>query len=404
MLSKESILLASKFDVKNNIPNKKLHSFYKEMYDTFCDACDYIQKLKNNKYLVSNTQIINNTNEIPKPEDFASIYFPRIIQEYIDEKTNYVVSYNLNIFDREIIIHFVLDSKKYMKKLNKYVEIMVMWLYFVNMYSLKKCSKILNVYLYFTPFKKTLPEEPLDDIEPIHVNSAYTYCCRKDSALVIFRKEEWFKVFIHETMHNFGLDFCDIQNKKIKAIMKTIFPIKSKMLMYESYCEFWATIMNSLVISFLNNTKTGNIEKDLTNFKENANHMINIERNFSLYQMSKILAQMGLSYDELYGTHEEDKLKRAYLYKESTNTFSYYVVKTIVLFYYNDFITWCQKNNIGSFITFKRTEKNIELFCKFIKDKYNKKLLNDAIKNINYTSYGKDEFVIHTTRMSLFDF
>ena len=57
---------------------------------------------------------------------------------------------------------------------------------------------IKNLYL-FTNHKKLLPSKEII-LNTSHVNSAYTYACREDT-MTIFRQEEWFKVFIHETFH-----------------------------------------------------------------------------------------------------------------------------------------------------------------------------------------------------------
>ena len=39
------------------------------------------------------------------------------------------------------------------------------------------------------------------------------------SEIIIFRNEEWFKVFVHETFHLFGVDFSNMSNlKKSKDI------------------------------------------------------------------------------------------------------------------------------------------------------------------------------------------
>ena len=135
-----------------------------------------------------------------------------------------------------------------------------MWLYIVNLYSSKKCSKNLSIYIYLNHQEKKLPNEKMETLSCNHVNSAFTSCCSETSEIVIFRKEEWFKVFIHETMHNFGLDFCNMESNKMKELMSSVFKLESNMLMYESYCEFWGIIMNSCFVSYLSNKKIKKME------------------------------------------------------------------------------------------------------------------------------------------------
>ena len=126
-----------------------------------------------------------------------------------------------------------------------------MWIYILNQYSSKICAKTITVYFYFTSLEKKLPKSAVSVLDEIHINTAFTTTCPRDSEIVIYRKEEWFKVFMHETFHNFGLDFSDMNNDICTRDILNIFPIDSKVNLYESYAEFWAEIMNALFCSFL---------------------------------------------------------------------------------------------------------------------------------------------------------
>ena len=67
-----------------------------------------------------------------------------------------------------------------------------------------------------------MPDSNIDIIDQIHVNTGFTTTCPVDSEIVIFREEEWFKVFIHETFHNFALDFSDMNNSACHKIVLDI--------------------------------------------------------------------------------------------------------------------------------------------------------------------------------------
>jgi hypothetical protein len=45
-------------------------------------------------------------------------------------------------------------------------------------------------------------------------------------------------------------------------------------------------------------------------------------------------------------------------YKENTQAFSYFILKSILLFHCNDFIEWCANKNKGT-IAFKRIPANV---------------------------------------------
>ena len=69
--------------------------------------------------------------------------------------------------------------------------------------------------------------------------------------LLIYRKEEWFKVLIHELFHVLGLDFSVINYDNNKEILRKHFNnINSDLLISEAYCELWATILNSCFLLF----------------------------------------------------------------------------------------------------------------------------------------------------------
>ena len=68
-----------------------------------------------------------------------------------------------------------------------------------------------------------------------------------------------------------------------------------------------------------------------------------------------MLNHMNMNYDMLYKNDKTSKYGKI-LYKENTNVFCYYIIKTIMLFFYDDFFKWCNLNN-SNLIKF-------EMFCK----------------------------------------
>ena len=95
-------------------------------------------------------------------------------------------------------------------------------------YSTKKCSNKLNIFLFFSKLEKTLPEYG-EQMERHNLNNAFTYPCTDESELTIYRKEEWFKVFCHESMHNLGLDFSSMDDTISKEIFITFISSKNEL-------------------------------------------------------------------------------------------------------------------------------------------------------------------------------
>jgi hypothetical protein len=357
-----------------------------KIYYDILNAYKFLQSIKKNNTYDYEITKIENSLEITKPRNFNYNSFPQVIREHIDELSFSEIAYSLNLFNRNIKVIFVVEDPNIelkIKTYNKYVDSIIMWLYILNLYSSKQCANSLVIYFYFTSLEKKLPESNIHILDEKHVNTAFTTTCPKDSEIVIFRREEWFKVFIHETFHNFGLDFSDMNNDNCHNHLLSIFKVNSFVNSYEAYTEFWAEIINAVFCSFYSLKETGRENGGNSNEKEflsNVEFFINFERCYSFFQLVKILDFMGLSYQDLYLNRTESKLLRETLYKEKTNVLAYYVIKTIMINNYPSFLSWCNKNNL-SLIAFKKTITNQQKFCEFIEKNYKTASMVENIDN-----------------------
>jgi hypothetical protein len=157
---------------------------------------------------------------------------------HIDEMVMSEICYTFSLFDRKIKVYFITEDENIEFKIDiyhEYIEIIIMWLYILNEYGSKNCSNSLTIYFYFTSLMKKLPKTSIDVLDQVNVNTAFTTTCPKDSEIVIFRKEEWLKVFMHETFHNFALDFSDMNTEDCTKKILSIFPVNSDVNLYESY-------------------------------------------------------------------------------------------------------------------------------------------------------------------------
>ena len=250
-----------------------------------------------------------------------------------------------------------------------------MWIYILNQYSSKTCSKTLTVYFYFTSLEKKLPSSNIFILDEMNVNTAFTTSCPRDAEIVVYRKEEWLKVFIHESFHSFALDFSDMNNQEPHQFILKLFKVKSDVNLYESYTEFWAEMMNAMFCSFFSIKDKTNVEL----FLEHTEFFINFERTYSFFQMVKTLNFMGISYKDLYSSNHTSTMLRDNFYKENTNVLSYYVIKCILMNNYQNFLFWCQTNNL-SLLQFKKTMSNQAEYCKFIEKYYKSKSFLANIK------------------------
>ena len=420
-LTKNSELLMSFFLEKKCINHSeqtsKTNNILKQLYHDIKQGEAFVkaQKAKEgDSFYKLNITKITNISQIPKPKSFNPGSFPPEIRHHIDSNMLYNLSYTFSLMKREIKVHFIVEqtSPEYQIELyNEYIEKILVWLHVVNEYASKKCSKRLVLYLYFTSLKKTLPTSNIHILNQNNVNTAFTYTCPVDSEIVVFRREEWLKVLMHESFHNFALDFSDMNTEDCTRHILSIFNVKSEVNLFEAYTEFWAEIMNAVLCSYYflkdspNMSEEGLIDEYLSNFE----FFINFERTFKFFQMVKTLDFMGLKYKDLYSKSSVSESMRETLYKEDSNVLSYYVITTILMNNYQGFLTWCSTNNL-SLLQFKKTTSNITSFCQFIEKNYKTKSMIESIDCMqrfyhNVKRVGKKtkimDFILNNMRMSL---
>ena len=334
---------------------QSIHDIYKVVNKSYLNIKDKKYNLDFNKL---NNYKIQNSNT----------YIPEIIVKWINNNIKFNYNTVIYIKDRKIIIDIYSDQ--YIDNINYYFFKIELILLILTNYSFKNCSKNIDIKIYLTPFKKTWNRNKLIDI--LNVNTGYsTIGCINNSTLLLFRQEEWYKVLIHELMHNLNLDFADIYREKYKLILKDNFFVNSKYDLTETYCEFWARQLNLIIYSYF---KT--VDKNIfDNFYKIYNFALKKELNFSLQQANKLSETVYLLN-----------------YNEKTNVFCYYILTSVLMYYSEDFIKWCKKYN-NSLINFKKNNTNIINFIKFIINKY---YTNDYISKLE-----KSIFNNKTMRMTI---
>ena len=388
---------------QTNRTNDILTELHRDIYDAYV----FVNSLKRETYYTITTKKIVNTSQIPRPKTFNANSFPDAVRMHIDEVAAAEVTYTFSLYSRTIKLIFVVEDGNVelrMPTFNRYVDAIVMWLYILNLYASKQCANTLTVYFYFTSLEKSLPSTNISILDEMSVNTAFTRTCPTDSEIVVFRQEEWFKVFIHETFHNFALDFSDMNNSEAHQCILNIFKVKSDVNLYEAYTEFWAETMNALFCSFFSLKNKKNVDEFLTH----AEFFMNFERTYSFFQLVKTLNFMGLSYQDLYSSTGRSRMLRDNLYKEKTNVLAYYIIKTILINNYQDFLFWCKKNNF-SLLKFNKTLANQREFCAFIEHKYKRLNMLTAIAETrrfigsmgNKATSPKLNYILSNMRMSI---
>ena len=248
-------------------------------------------------------------------------FLPKNIYKWSND--NYQYFYNITINEYTQLSIAIIDKSEILflnKEIQEFIKIIKGFqLFFKENY---------NNHIIFLPtsFKKLWNKT--DTISPININSGLTISKYdqinniKNSTIIIFRKEECFKVLIHELLHVYIL----------KCQNKLYYP-----LIEESIIETWATILNchrllSNDFYIINQFKIFN--------KIFINQIFIDERNFSLKQAYQLL------------------INNADL-QHTSSTYYYYIVKSAMLcnpikfikkFSWNEVINKCFQFHISDFM------------------------------------------------------
>ena len=280
------------------------------------------------------------------PKGSSYEYMDNSIKTHIEGLQKQTTKVELIVQDRVYTIFFVIP-KGTAAHIDKYVKKINTWLHVASLYAKPGCSKTVTVYLYLTDLKKQLPEKDGFILDAENANTAFTTSCQLATEIILYRREEWFKVFIHESFHNLGLDF--IGSEDVKKKLFAIFPVKSEFKLYETYTEMWAELLN---IIFIQSSSQQHLDHNLSQSQNlvslrlkqslvslrlvllRLEQDIQTEQKFSLFQTAKILDHFGMTYSDIFDKKKQKK------YKEDTEIFCYFILKTLLLYNCNDFIEW----------------------------------------------------------------
>lgn len=320
-------------------------------------------------------------------------HYPEEIREIIFSQQQIAVVLSFNVHERnyQLYLFYPMTSIPKAAQIREHIRKIYNWLHVVHEHANESCSQMMTMYIYMTDHKKTMPASKTQELDRIHVNSAFTTACSESTVLNVFREEEWFKCFIHETFHNLGLDFSHSNDNSGDQYIHQLFHIMSDVRLYETYCEMWAEI---LYLMFYTYKKQQTIEQHLASFEEK----LYIEQQFSLFQSAKILHHYNLShYNELM-----DK-SATVLYKDKTPTFSYYILKSLFMYHMDEFLQWCIDTNRHSLQFSTKHSESILLYCQLIQKIYKNR---NYVRSIMYAynivkTQNKKKNIMKTLRMTI---
>lgn len=361
----------STFDLNEYDISPEVSEFLSEKYNEIVEAHNDWNHNKN--VILSRGSPIDfaSNNEWRQGEHYD--YLQENVKNILDASSKIGIKYEFSMFGQYISLFIVypledasLKERISPNKLAKYYENIVckiyLWIHIANKYRVKDCSQKLNIYLYLTNIVKLLSKNSV--LGRFHVNTGFTTTCTTKNEIYVYREEEWFKVFIHETFHSFGMDFSDSQKNHIQDICEKqihhIFNIPDvNILVFETYNEVCAEIIHLLFFHFFHSK----------NYSERViEKLLSKEMSFSAFQCAKVLNHYSMKYSDLY-SQSPDSMKKRMNYRENTNVFAYYVLKSLFLNHLDEFISWITKSNRRS-LKFYVSLQNTSAFCAMIRDIY----------------------------------
>ena len=358
-----------------NALRKAFRGLHSDMQRSFaeCSSSKFVKK----------TVRITTSRNLPLPADMReqllssggsrstkNTYFPEEIQDHILNEPSTATTYQFNVHDRKVVLHFVvfddaMNTLKENKNLDEHARRVCALIHLVSAHARTACSSTLNIYTYMTDFKKRFPTEKGQSLDAIHANTGMSYHCAKNNDVVVYREEEWFKVLIHELFHAFGLSFIEGDMEAevhagMQRSLQRMYAISHPVRIYETYCEIWARILNVVFDCFVDDDDDAN--DDATTKSLNPRHaaatdlqlqvfmecvMDGLQSNahFAQQQCAKLMRYMDLTYATLANPTKQSREIVSKKYRENTNIFAYYVLTCVLLHSPDEFIVWCYKNN-----------------------------------------------------------
>ena len=378
--------------------NKEVTRFFLDIV-TMCRKL--LQELQNLNYVVKESRALAMSEPIPKGENYD--FIPEKIRKsrYMEFAPHKHIHRESVKIKHRTYNFVVIQFTKVPINPSLLIKQACAWLLIASNFAPLFCSKTVDVNLYLTEAKKVLPTKAQEYVDETHANTAFTTSCASHTTINLFRFEEWFKVFIHESFHNLGLDFSNYPElcKTANAEILRAFRINSEVRLYETYCEMWAEIMNVVI---------RNVAKHMKMLPENVvkqiEHDLRMERAFSLFQTIKLVRHFKMKYSDFVNGDVAVKDK----YKERTEVFSYFILKSVLMFNYGKFIEWCMINNRGS-LHFQNPETNILKYAReLILAQYSDPLFLRAIEVVEDAEFSHKKrvhnvhFMHSTMRMSAF--
>lgn len=316
-----------------------------KMLETSSKVTNYVKKLMSEKQaniglskrkctLRELTQVSSNSQLMNQLLD--SLFIPFTVISWIEQNVNKM----FNITFSNVTLRIFIDSHQHLENINDIIRnivLIIKWLLSIT----DQIERIVNVDIFLSPYEKHTNGK-IFGYNEINSGVSYSGSCRaskcgcSDSRVQIFRKEEVYKVLIHELLHNLGVDLAKFNfTESIKHIH--MHKKSHAILVNEAYTELIALYFHSVFYSYKHNCLLTNV--------------LDEEKSFTEKQINKVFNVSGIQ--------SHIALSKPNNFIQYTNVIPYYIIKYLLLSHMKQFVQ-----------LFQNKEKSFELVCNTLKDIY----------------------------------
>ncbi len=307
---------------------------------------------------------------------YDNMFLPLDVQQHCESS---IINYQkIKFLDCDINLYKVKDDDF---NIDFFMHIVAFMIQLAKTYNISPINPEINIFLGNQKKKfsnNQLIKGNILKLTPENINSGSSI---SGIFVNVWRKEEVYKVLIHELIHYFGFDYHVFDEfNKLENHFKQNYCIEGYNKINEAYTEFLAVIIHVAFVS--------------EHLKLDFDNLLEFELKFSLFQISKIMKYFNFSScKELV---KIDKCENKF--NQSTSVFSYFCIKTALLMNATAILDFIVNNNI---VITKTHEK--EFTDLVISSTENQKFNNfvDFFINFNFPKHHEESnFIFDTLRMT----
>ena len=233
---------------------------------------------------------------------------PSFDPSFLPKRRRFVRTFTCAAANTSFVIHLYNADDKDLNKLFPVYASKLMQLIHSNT-ELRR--SVINIEYFPLKNNKKLPSKKAETCHVDNVNTGYCYpySSENDINIVIFRNQEFYKVFAHEMIHLYDLIPVDsVYQQQVSEMFEHKLP---HLNMNESLVELLALVFNCVIISSVTDSPA-------------ARELIARELKWSIHVVDMLMRHFDL-------TRDKSLLQIASNWKETTHCVSYYVLKMVML-------------------------------------------------------------------------